>query len=857
VAAAPLTFGWEENRSPRISETGLSNSLTMIFNLKSKLLKMLATGAKSLGAMIQVKLGRPALHHLLRVVGVLGRRNHIGVVKVILTYLAFLHRLQKRNGLPYMVKFMKAAQVLMMQSLGGQRLYDLGPLGPRIARTKAGLPRMIPAIHRTRIRSGDQWTVRLWQSLLGLYRVIEIPGTLKLKTITEESTMEEWVVPAFSQFVFGHLKLVIAKMFKRTKVGRGYCSPEPFSFLKELRAKPFLVSKSTSAIRKDLEAVNQYSPVSSSPSGVVASAYLWRKSDLLQFLESWCKMTGNIWVLNRIESWGNIEKHGISPNDNFDLSAIKSPLLAEEILRSGFDKKLKEKRSKSKFPTTTGVAAGDLGRLAGLDEPAGKVRVVAMVDIFTQWVLHPLHEALFDLLRKVPTDGTFDQLKPIHRLLRRRPSGPFYSYDLSAATDRLPLSVQKVLLTPILTSWGAELWGILLTGRPYVILHKDAKKSLPDIGRGDLRQVRYATGQPMGAYSSWAMLAWTHHAIVQWAALRAGVITCGKEWFLDYALLGDDIVIANKLVAKEYSRLMTALGVEIGLHKSLVSVRGLALEFAKRFFLQGKDASMAPVAEYWAAKGNLPAATQLCHKYGLTLSQYLTVMGYGYKSKASVTARLVTLPKRLRNYVLSYYSPSGFGFKGLKEFFALRSVNSSYQINDTKTEALVQSFFDTEIKRLLKKIEDLDPLVKEIKALVTVARDREHYGAVPRGLDRQVIFQDLDQLGGSTGTIDWYLQGPIIDSIKETVYREAFWDSLIALRDLRNSLEELDLSSLDWAKFESLLSTCREVETELGSIPLPKNLYSRREETLDLKLEFNWTKLWDRYSGTFRTTRAS
>jgi hypothetical protein len=266
---------------------------------------------------------------------------------------------------------------------------------------------------------------------------------------------------------------------------------------------------------------------------------------------------------------------------------------------------------------------------------------------------------------------------------------------------------------------------------------------------------------------------------------------------------------------------------------------------------------MAPVAEYWAAKGNLPAATQLCHKYGLTLSQYLTVMGYGYKSKASVTARLVTLPKRLRNYVLSYYSPSGFGFKGLKEFFTLRSVNSSYQINEVKTGALVQSFFDTEIKRLLKKIEDLDPLVKEIKALVTVARDREHYGVIPRGPDRQIIFRDLNQLGGQTGAIDWHLQGPIIDSIKETVYREAFWDSLIGLRDLRNSLEELEVSSLDWAKFESLLSTCREVETELGSIPLPRNLYTRREETLDLRLEFNWTKLWDRYSGAFRTTHAS
>jgi hypothetical protein len=568
-------------------------------------------------------------------------------------------------------------------------------------------------------------------------------------------------------------------------------------------------------------------------------------------------MTGNIWVLNRIESWGNSEKHGIYPNDYFEPKSLKSPLRMDHIQESRFDEKLKERLANSKFPTSTGVTPGDLGRLAGLDEPAGKVRVVAMVDIFTQWILHPLHEALFEILRKVPTDGTFDQLAPIHRLLRRRPSGPFYSFDLSAATDRLPLEVQKVLLSPILTSWGAELWGILLTARPYVILHKDAKKSLPDIGRGDLRQVHYATGQPMGAYSSWAMLAWTHHAIVQWAALRAGEITCGKQWFLDYALLGDDIVIANKKVAKEYERLMTALGVEIGLHKSLVSVRGLALEFAKRFFLKGKDASMAPVAEYWAAKGNLPAATQLCHKYMLTLSQFLTVMGYGYRSKASVTARLVSLPKRLRNYILSYYSPAGPGFKDLKAFFSLRSVNSTYKVNEVKTAVLVKSFFETEIKRLLSRIDDLDPLVKEIKTLITVARDREHYGAVARGADRQVVFRDLNLIDGKTDAIDWHLVGPIMDSIKETVYREAFWDTLIELRDLRTRLEELNADSLTWESFENLLGQCREIETKLGSLPLPANLYSRREETLNLKLEFNWTKLWDRYSGSFRTTRAT
>jgi len=35
--------------------------------------------------------------------------------------------------------------------------------------------------------------------------------------------------------------------------------------------------------------------------------------------------------------------------------------------------------------------------------------------------------------------------------------------------------------------------------------------------------LRYAVGQPMGALSSWAMLALTHHVVVQLSAKRVGL----------------------------------------------------------------------------------------------------------------------------------------------------------------------------------------------------------------------------------------------------------------------------------------------------------------------------------------------
>lgn len=54
-----------------------------------------------------------------------------------------------------------------------------------------------------------------------------------------------------------------------------------------------------------------------------------------------------------------------------------------------------------------------LGKLGLKNEPAGKVRVFAMVDPITQWMLRPLHKALFSFIRKLPMDGTFNQIKPV------------------------------------------------------------------------------------------------------------------------------------------------------------------------------------------------------------------------------------------------------------------------------------------------------------------------------------------------------------------------------------------------------------------------------------------------------------
>lgn len=108
------------------------------------------------------------------------------------------------------------------------------------------------------------------------------------------------------------------------------------------------------------------------------------------------------------------------------------------------------------------------------------------------------------------TDGTFDQLKPIKRLIEKGHRS-FWCYDLSAATDRLPVNVQVELLRYLFGD-VADHWRKLLVGRSY---HYPSDSS---VGCDKPGEVLYSVGQPMGALSSWAMLALTHHFIIQWAA---------------------------------------------------------------------------------------------------------------------------------------------------------------------------------------------------------------------------------------------------------------------------------------------------------------------------------------------------
>jgi hypothetical protein len=274
------------------------------------------------------------------------------------------------------------------------------------------------------------------------------------------------------------------------------------------------------------------------------------------------------------------------------------------------------------FPPKT----GSFRKISYFSDKEGKTRVIAILDYWSQTALRPLHSVLNNMLRRIKCDCTYNQ-GAFTRILSS--SGPFHSLDLSNATDRMPIAVQLRVLTRIVGSEKALAWSRILVGWEYT------SKGSP--------AVKYSAGQPMGAYSSWPVMALTHHILVRVAAQRAG-----KPHFNAYTLLGDDIVIADDSVAMQYRVLLSQLDMPISEAKTHVSVD--TFEFAKRWIHKGEEVtgfSIAGLGNVWKRYSLLHnyLATQQDHGWNLTLDQHPGLVSdiYRFYGKSEQGARAVKL----------------------------------------------------------------------------------------------------------------------------------------------------------------------------------------------------------------------
>jgi hypothetical protein len=90
------------------------------------------------------------------------------------------------------------------------------------------------------------------------------------------------------------------------------------------------------------------------------------------------------------------------------------------------------------------------------------------------------------VLRGIRSDCTFNQ-EGFYKKLPSR--GPYYCFDLSAATDRMPILLQMKILKEVIGEERTLAWSRLLTSLGYENVDYPSN-------------IHYLAGQPMGAYSS-------------------------------------------------------------------------------------------------------------------------------------------------------------------------------------------------------------------------------------------------------------------------------------------------------------------------------------------------------------------
>jgi len=211
-------------------------------------------------------------------------------------------------------------------------------------------------------------------------------------------------------------------------------------------------------------------------------------------------------------------------------------------------------------------------KLGFSSEGGGKTRIFAMGDYWTQFSLKPIHKVLMSILRNLETDGTYDQESAFQRILTNSKGKETFCFDLSGASDRIPIKVQSIMMSSLFGPRISEDWTEILVNRQF------------HTPKGN---VSWKVGQPLGFLSSWGAFALWHHIFIEYCASKEGMRS-----FRDYQVLGDDVAIWNRKVAIRYQDGLGELGIPINLSKSVTGCSSHSqIEFAKRHAIGGEEVS--------------------------------------------------------------------------------------------------------------------------------------------------------------------------------------------------------------------------------------------------------------------------
>lgn len=114
----------------------------------------------AIAATLAVKGWKPIIKHLLRVTLIINGGLNNNWVRLTVVTIRRFEQIKQKQGLPGIVKYLKSCSVSLQQQIGGHKTNDITSLGPRVSRTKTGIPRVLPVTIRKRIIDGDPVAIK-------------------------------------------------------------------------------------------------------------------------------------------------------------------------------------------------------------------------------------------------------------------------------------------------------------------------------------------------------------------------------------------------------------------------------------------------------------------------------------------------------------------------------------------------------------------------------------------------------------------------------------------------------------------------------------------------------------------------
>jgi RNA-dependent RNA polymerase len=193
-----------------------------------------------------------------------------------------------------------------------------------------------------------------------------------------------------------------------------------------------------------------------------------------------------------------------------------------------------------------------IGTIFCTQNPGLKGRFFASPHLWLQHSLKPMGKIIYNFVKDLPWDCTFDQDKPDSIVQQRLSKGEtVYCFDLSSATDRFPFDLQLKCLRTLFTD-------------PIMKKHIDwyeTIQSFPYNFNG--KPLKWARGQALGMYPSFGTFTLTHGMILY--AMN------GYKYNHEFFVLGDDVMILDQSLARQYQEFLHTCDIPFAPEKTVTS----------------------------------------------------------------------------------------------------------------------------------------------------------------------------------------------------------------------------------------------------------------------------------------------